>query len=163
MDTHTHMPLPFLITEQMLKIGLSAVLCGAIGVERLISDKPTGLRTCMLIGTSACMFTILSVEGFAGYAQGAVVDPSRIAAQIVVGVGFLGGGSLLHVKNHVVGLTTAATIWSVSAVGMAVGAGQYSLSITMTVLTVFILLILAPMSAYIEKHWRLKANRSEKA
>jgi len=142
-----------LFFEQLGKILLAAVLSGAIGIERLVTDKPAGLRTCILIGTSACAYSIISMDAFLGMTMS---DPGRIAAQIVVGVGFIGGGSLLHNHNHVIGLTTAASIWTVAAVGMAVGLGLPALALSITGITLFTLWLLAPVSLWIEKRWRIK-------
>ena len=143
-------------SDQLVQMILAAILSGAIGIERLITDKPAGLRTCILIGTSSCLFTMLSMHGFE---RAAAFDPSRVAAQIVVGVGFLGGGSLIHAKHHVVGLTTAASIWTVSAIGMAVGVGMYAVAIAFTLLAVATLWTLAPVSNWLEKNYHLGKRR----
>jgi len=111
---------------------LAAVLAGGIiGVERELRDKPAGLRTNVLICLGAAFFTMVSVKMTLGNAA----DPTRIAAQIVTGVGFLGAGAILHLESHVVGLTTAATIWVVASIGMAFGAGLFTLGLFATVLT----------------------------
>jgi putative Mg2+ transporter-C (MgtC) family protein len=111
---------------------LAAVLAGGIiGVERELRDKPAGLRTNVLICLGAAFFTMVSVK----MTIGTVADPTRIAAQIVTGVGFLGAGAILHLESHVVGLTTAATIWVVASIGMAFGAGFFALGIFATLLT----------------------------
>ncbi|MGD8473580.1 MAG: MgtC/SapB family protein, partial [Anaerolineae bacterium] len=96
---------------------MAAVLGAIVGVERLWTGHPAGLRTNMVIAVSSCLFTILSIEAFP--LQGSAQDTARVAAQIVTGVGFLGAGALLQTKSHVRGLTTAATIWLVAALGMA--------------------------------------------
>ncbi len=131
-------------SEHITKILLAALLGFIVGIERDWSGKPAGIRTNMIIAVSSCLFTILSIEGFFGN----VVDTSRVAAQIVTGVGFLGAGALIHNKNHVTGLTTAANIWLVAAIGMAVGAGSSGLAAFVAVLTTFSLLFLKPVS-----HW----------
>jgi putative Mg2+ transporter-C (MgtC) family protein len=110
---------------QLGELGLAFLLSSAIGVERELKLRSAGLRTCTLIGVSAALFTLVSKYGFADVlAQGRVVlDPSRVAAQIVSGIGFIGGG-LIFVRQDVArGLTTSATVWLVAAVGMACGAG----------------------------------------
>ncbi|MEW6197529.1 MAG: MgtC/SapB family protein [Planctomycetota bacterium] len=106
---------------------LAAVAAGAvIGLERELADKPAGLRTNILICLGAALFALLSVR----LAEvGAVVDRTRIAAQIVTGVGFLGAGAIIQHHNNVIGLTTAATIWAVASVGTAFGAGEFVLGI----------------------------------
>ena len=103
-----------------IKIFLALVLGGALGLERQYHDKPAGFATNCLICLGAMLFTVLSeVMGEAGG------DPGRIAAQIVTGVGFIGAGSILRDGNKISGLTTAAGVWLVAAIGMAVGYGQY--------------------------------------
>ena len=103
-----------------IKIFLALVLGGALGLERQYHDKPAGFATNCLICLGAMLFTVLSeVMGQAGG------DPGRIAAQIVTGVGFIGAGSILRDGNKISGLTTAAGVWLVAAIGMAVGYGQY--------------------------------------
>jgi putative Mg2+ transporter-C (MgtC) family protein len=101
-----------------------------------------------MIALSSCLFTILSIEGFP--LQGAAQDTARVAAQIVTGVGFLGAGALLQTKRHVRGLTTAATIWLVAAIGMAAGTGAYFLAIFTTVLSTVVLVALRPVSRRLE-------------
>lgn len=111
---------------------LAAAFAGAvIGLERELHDKPAGFRTNIMICLGAALFTLLSVR-LAEDAPG--VDRTRIAAQIVTGVGFLGAGAIIQRRNHVVGLTTAATIWAVASVGMAFGAGHFVLGTLGTVL-----------------------------
>ena len=127
---------------------LAACAAGAvIGFERELYDKPAGLRTNVMICLGAALFTVLSERvadtgRFAG-------DPGRIAAQIVTGVGFLGAGAILHGRGHVVGLTTAATIWLVASIGMAFGAGAFLLGAVATLLTVGVLFGLAAVEEVI--------------
>ena len=107
-------------SEMLIKIFLALVLGGALGLERQYHDKPAGFATNCLICLGAMLFTVLSeVMGMAGG------DPGRIAAQIVTGVGFIGAGSILRDGNKISGLTTAAGVWLVAAIGMAVGYGEY--------------------------------------
>ena len=112
---------------------LAAVLGGAIGAERELSDQAAGLRTHMLLTIGACLFTLISAYGFG---SGIGTDPSRLAAQIVTGIGFLGGGAIVRHGLTVKGLTTAASIWATASVGVAIGAGSYVLGIGGTVLVV---------------------------
>ena len=114
-----------------LKVILAALLGAAIGLEREFRDKPAGLRTNMLICTGTTLFMIVSTNAAAVLGG----DPMRIAAQIVTGIGFLGAGAVLHSHGFVVGLTTAATIWVVAGIGMAVGSGFYGVAIFATVLS----------------------------
>jgi len=132
------------------KLLLATVLGGAIGLEREFAGKSAGLRTNILICVGAALFTQLSTDiarmGFApdGRPYG---DPGRIAAQIVSGIGFLGAGAILHGGGAVIGLTTAATIWLVAAVGVAVGAGAYVDAVGATALIVIVLIGLRPLEA----------------
>jgi putative Mg2+ transporter-C (MgtC) family protein len=98
----------------------------AVGAEREMRDQAAGLRTHILVSVGSCLFTLVSVYGFAGF-QGAraAVDPSRVAAQIVTGIGFLGAGAIIRQGLNIHGLTTAASLWIMAAVGMAVGVGMY--------------------------------------
>lgn len=107
-------------SELLIKIFLALILGGALGMERQYHDKPAGFATNCLICLGAMLFTVLSeIMGFAGG------DPGRIAAQIVTGVGFIGAGSILRDGNKISGLTTAAGVWLVAAIGMAIGYGEY--------------------------------------
>jgi putative Mg2+ transporter-C (MgtC) family protein len=117
--------------ELLARLLLAAVLGGAIGAERELNDQPAGLRTHMLLTTGACLFTLISAYGF-----GRGTDPSRIAAQIVTGIGFLGGGAIVRDGLTVKGVTTAASIWATASVGVAIGAGSYVLGIGGAVLVV---------------------------
>ena len=117
--------------ELLARLILAAVLGGAIGAERELNDQPAGLRTHMLLTTGACLFTLVSAYGF-----GRGTDPSRIAAQIVTGIGFLGGGAIVRDGLTVKGVTTAASIWATASVGVAIGAGSYVLGVGGAVLVV---------------------------
>ncbi|MFQ5590947.1 MAG: MgtC/SapB family protein [Phycisphaerae bacterium] len=109
--------------DHLLSIGAAVLLGGIVGLERELRDKPAGFRTIILIAVGACIFTILSQE-----IGGPDWNSTRIAAQIVTGIGFLGAGAILHDRSNVVGLTTAATIWAVAAIGMAAGFGDLGLA-----------------------------------
>lgn len=139
-----------------VKISVAALLGAMVGLERVWGGHPAGLRTNMVICISSCLFTVLSIEAFP--LVGASQDTARVAAQIVTGVGFLGAGALLQTKSHVRGLTTAATIWLVAAVGMAVGAGAYFLAIFTTVLSTALLAVLRPVSNRLEREARRRAR-----
>lgn len=130
--------------ELVLRMAVAALLGGLVGIEREYSGHSAGLRTNILVAVGACLFTILSIEGFPNGA--AARDTARIAAQIVSGIGFLGAGAVFRDGDGVRGLTTAATIWLVAAMGMAVGAGLYSLAVASVVLTLIVLVALAPLS-----------------
>ncbi|HEV2915636.1 MAG TPA: MgtC/SapB family protein [Pyrinomonadaceae bacterium] len=127
----------------LIEIGLKllvAMLCsGAIGLERELSLKPAGLRTNVLIGMGAALFMITSrhISGGAAY-----TDPARLVAQVVSGVGFIGAGVILQSRGSVVGLTTAATIFVVTALGIAIGEGMFGPAVLATVLIIFVLVLL---------------------
>jgi putative Mg2+ transporter-C (MgtC) family protein len=106
--------------EMVIRLAIAAFLGAVIGYERARAKKSAGIRTHLLISMGAALFTVISIWGFAGNA-----DPSRIAAGVVAGVGFLGAGAILRHERGVGGLTTAAAIWAVAAVGVAIGAGLY--------------------------------------
>lgn len=129
-----------LIDEKHIALRLVlAFLVGAfIGTERKIRHKPAGLRTHALVGLGAALFTIISVYGFLEFSGPPYfrtnMDPARIAAQIVVGVGFIGGGLIFREDNKVSGLTTAASIWLTAGLGTGIGAGMYFTVFVATVL-----------------------------
>lgn len=146
--------------EPAIQVMLAALLGAIVGLERGAGGHPAGLRTNTLIAISSCAFTILSIQGFP--LQGAAQDTARVAAQVVTGVGFLGAGALLQAKGHVRGLTTAASIWLVAAIGMAVGAGLYFLAIFTTLLSALLLVLLAPLSRRLDAQSRSTFGSDEK-
>lgn len=113
--------------DLLFKLALAVVLGGVIGLEREIAGKPAGLRTNILICVGAALLTDVSAQITLGISPGSpsIGDPSRIAAQIVTGIGFIGAGTIMQSGGTVTGLTSAATIWVVAAIGIAIGAGQY--------------------------------------
>src|SRR5712692_6178733 len=117
----SHVLLADLLSKTILRLVLAAFLGGIIGLERELKHRPAGLRTNMFICFGSAMFTILSAE-LAGEFTG---DHTRIAAQIIPGIGFIGAGSILHSRGSVTGITTAATIFVVASIGMTVGGGLY--------------------------------------
>ena len=122
--------------EHMVRVVVAVLLGGLIGLERELRDKPAGFRTIVLICVGACIFTILSeIVG------GPDLQHTRIAAQIVTGIGFLGAGAILRDRQAVLGLTTAATIWAVAAIGMAVGFGRLPLAVVGTAAILVALLV----------------------
>lgn len=125
---------------------LAVALGGAVGLERELKHKPAGLRTNILICLGATLFTQLSIS-----VAGPAGDPARIAAQIVTGVGFIGAGTILHTRGHVSGLTSAATIWLVAAIGVALGAGAIFEAVGATLLVVMVLGVLGWVERRIER------------
>ncbi|MBI2628104.1 MAG: MgtC/SapB family protein [Candidatus Niyogibacteria bacterium] len=125
----------------IFQIILAALLGLLIGYEREHSHKEAGTRTYSLIAMGAALFTILSYEGLRNF-SGLSFDPSRIASNIVIGVGFIGGGLIFLKNNRVSGLTTAAGVWATAAIGMAVGFQMYWVAFASTVLVLTILFVL---------------------
>ena len=135
-------PLPALVTQTVARLVLAGALGGVIGLEREFSRKPAGLRTNMFICIGSAMFTILSIEIAISHPTS---DATRIAAQIIPGIGFIGAGSILHARGGVTGLTTAATLFVVASVGMACGGGYYVSAVFATGLILVCLLLLGWM------------------
>lgn len=130
-------------------VSCAFVLCSLIGFERQFQHKSAGIRTHALVGVGSCVFTLISVFGFVGLAEYQVTrDPSRIAAQIVSGIGFLGAGVIFVNRDVVRGLTTAASVWVAAAIGMACGAGLLPLATFATLLHFVAIFVLAPLSRY---------------
>ena len=132
--------------EVLLRVVLAGVLGGAIGAEREIREREAGLRTHMLVAVGAALFTIVSAYAWSDFTfsqrSGITFDPTRIAAQIVTGIGFLGAGAIIRQGLSVRGLTTAASLWVVAAIGMASGAGYYSAAV---ITTAIVLISLWPL------------------
>ena len=124
--------------EIILRIIAAGVFAAAIGIQRERAGKPAGLRTHVLIGMGSALFTVISIYGF-----GEGVDPSRVAAGILTGIGFLGAGVIFRSMGGkvIVGLTTAASVWITAAIGMASGAGMYLVALVVTVICVLVLYI----------------------
>ncbi|HEX9890960.1 MAG TPA: MgtC/SapB family protein [Actinomycetota bacterium] len=124
--------------ELVLRLGAAALLGGAVGLEREISDQPAGFRTHILVALGSCLFAVISAYGFEPFLDDDRVsfDPSRLSAQIVSGIGFLGAGAILRYGATVRGLTTAASLWVVAAVGLAAALGAYLLASVTTGITV---------------------------
>jgi putative Mg2+ transporter-C (MgtC) family protein len=135
------------------KLVLAVVLGGAVGLERELLEKPAGLRTNILICVGAALFTHLSILFTAGGSAVTPSDPGRIAAQIVSGIGFLGAGTIIQSRGNVTGLTTAATIWVVAAIGMAVGADALAAAVGGTLLMLFVLAGLGAWERRLEAGW----------
>jgi len=140
--------------DLMLQIGLAALLGGAIGLERELGGKPAGLRTNILICIGSVLYTHLSLAMLTG-STGTIppgTDTTRVAAQIVTGVGFIGAGTILHARGAVVGLTSAATIWVVAAIGVALGSGYYLEGVGTTLAVVIVLAGLGRVEKVVERH-----------
>jgi putative Mg2+ transporter-C (MgtC) family protein len=133
--------------QSVVDLALALVLCGIVGLEREWRQKAAGLRTHTLVGVGAALFMVVSKYGFFDVLSNEVVlDPSRIAAQIVSGIGFIGGGLIFVRRDMVRGLTTAATVWVSAGIGMAAGSRLYLVAIAVTVMYLVIVLGLGSLS-----------------
>ncbi len=130
---------------QMVQVLVAALLGGFIGLEREWRGHEAGFRTNMLIAMGACLFTIISIRGFP-LEESSARDTSRVAAGIVTGIGFLGAGAIMQSEQRVKGMTTAATVWLVAAIGMTVGVEAYALAVFSSILTFIILQFLRRVS-----------------
>lgn len=129
-------------TQVIVRLILSALLSGLIGVERQLHRRAAGLRTHILVCVGSTLIMLTSLYIFDIYKEIAPVDPSRIAAGVITGIGFLGAGTIIRYGEEIRGLTTAASLWVVAAVGLAVGCGFYSAAIAATILVLMALLLL---------------------
>jgi putative Mg2+ transporter-C (MgtC) family protein len=124
----------------LLRLVVAALLGAAIGLERELREREAGLRTHILVCVGSALFTLVSAYGFNEFVrQGQTVDPTRIAAQIVTGIGFIGAGAIIRRGLSVRGVTTAATLWVVAAIGIAAGAGYYTAAVIATVVAIIML------------------------
>lgn len=131
--------------DDVVKILMAIAVGGAIGLEREYRDKAAGFRTLIFICLGSTLFTIFSMD--LGVGDG---DPSRVASNIVTGVGFLGAGAIIQDRGRVLGMTTAATIWLVSALGIGIGVGEYALVGTVTALTLVVLFLFPPIERWVD-------------
>ncbi len=133
----------------LLRLVVALLLGAAVGLERERQERAAGLRTVTLVSLGSALFMIVSAHGFfAESTQGPAslrFDPSRLAAQVVTGIGFLGAGAILLRRNVVRGLTTAATIWAVAAIGLSAGAGLLLPAVITTIMILFVLMVLKPL------------------
>ena len=127
--------------EALLRLAVAAALGGAVGLERELREREAGFRTHMLVSVGSALFTMAGAYGFRDFfvSGGNIVrsDPTRIAAQVVTGIGFLGAGAIIRQGLSVRGLTTAATLWVVAAIGLTTGAGYYSAAVITTAIALF--------------------------
>ncbi len=140
--------------ELLLRLLLAAALGAAIGLEREYRQKPAGLRTNILIAIGSALFTIVSLQMTTA---GGAAD--RIAANVLTGIGFLGGGAILRLGGSVHGMTTAATIWVNAAIGMTAGMGQYRMATVATAMTLAALSLLPPVESYFERRAGFKPTQ----
>ena len=142
----------------ILRLLIATILGAVVGLERERLEWAAGLRTHALVCVGAALFMIVSAFGFADVlgSPDVVLDPSRVAAQVVSGIGFIGAGTIILRREIVRGLTTAASIWAVAAIGLAVGGGMYVAAIVATVLALVILAVVKPIEWRIFRHRRAR-------
>ena len=142
----------------ILRLLIATILGAAVGLERERLEWAAGLRTHALVCVGAALFMIVSAFGFADAlgSSDVVLDPSRVAAQVVSGIGFIGAGTIILRREIVRGLTTAASVWAVAAIGLAVGGGMYLAAIVATVLALVILAVVKPIEWRVFKHRRAR-------
>ncbi len=145
----------------VFRLILAGVLGGAIGFERERREKAAGFKTHTLVCIGSCLIMLTSMHIFDIYKGIATVDPARIAAQVVTGVGFLGAGTIIRFRASVRGLTTAASLWAIAGVGLAVGSGFYLAAIVTVVIILLSLLFLSKVQARMSKGNRVKGFDSE--
>ncbi|MBZ4396171.1 MgtC/SapB family protein [Myxococcus sp. MISCRS1] len=140
----------------VMRLGVAALLGAVLGLERELRGQSAGLRTHIIVSLGACLFTLSSVfvEGAlaGGAPEGSRADVSRIASQVVVGIGFLGAGAIIRDQGQVKGLTTAANLWLTASVGLAVGMGFHWAAITTVVIALVALAGLRPLEKAIRRH-----------
>lgn len=132
----------------LIALLLSVILCGLVGIEREKRGRSAGLRTHLLVGVGSCIIMIISIYGFPSSTGR---DVARLAAQIITGVGFLGAGAIIHRNSGIKGLTTAATIWIVMAIGIACGSFNFLIAIISTVVILFVLVTFRKVEAKLNK------------
>ncbi|MFA5134649.1 MAG: MgtC/SapB family protein [Patescibacteria group bacterium] len=133
------------------RILLSILLCGLIGLERKFYHKPAGFRTNIMVGLGSTILMILGLHILADFNEGNVVDITRLAGQVVTGIGFLGAGAIIQGRGSVHGLTTAASIWVVAAIGMTIGLGYYFTAIAATTASLVVLVFMGRFEHHFEK------------
>lgn len=155
--------LPYLQSNFFSQLLFAAFCGGLIGLEREISGKPAGIRTCALVSMGAAIFTILSVNAVdVVESTGVALDKTRIASNIVQGIGFLGAVCVWMSKDKINGVTTAASIWVVSAVGMAVGFGFFPLALNGALLTITILFAIGWIERVFKGQRKIKTKKRSK-
>lgn len=140
------------------RLALSLILGSLVGLERELHRRTAGLRTHILVSMGSCLIMLTSLHVFAIYKDQVPLDPTRIAAGVITGIGFLGAGAIMRERAGVKGLTTAASLWVVAAIGLAVGCGFYSAAIFSTLLTLAVLMVLRSFEGIILDRERRKAK-----
>jgi putative Mg2+ transporter-C (MgtC) family protein len=142
----------------VLRLVLSVALSGIVGLQRELGRKPAGLRTHILVGLGSTVFMILSVE----LLRGTGIDPTRIAAAVITGMGFLGAGTIFRTQGTIHGLTTAASLWVIAGIGMAVGVGYYLLALIAAALAFIVLQVFGIVENFFERGRKSPSDDSDK-
>jgi len=148
--------------EILIRLSLAALFGALIGLERERKDWSAGMRTHMMVCVGSCLIMIVSIFGFSDIlgTEHVVLDPARIAAQVVSGIGFIGAGTILFLKQGIIrGLTTASGLWTVAAIGLAAGGGMYFAAGATTVIALIILWVLQPIERVYAKKFKQKTLR----
>jgi len=132
----------FTDSQIIIRLILSVILSGLIGLERQVHRRTAGLRTHILVCLGSCHIMLTSMYVFDIYKDNVALDPARIAAGVITGIGFLGAGTIIRERQEVKGLTTAASLWVVAGIGLAVGVGFYNAAVYTTALTLIVLFLL---------------------
>jgi putative Mg2+ transporter-C (MgtC) family protein len=152
------------IQDMTIRVIMIVLLAGVVGYDRELRHKPAGTKTHILVGLGSTIFTIMSIYFYIGFAGKAQVDPTRIAAQIVTGIGFLGAGTIIQFGGSVIGLTTAASLWSIAGIGVAVGAGNYYLAVLSTGVIMVVFMVINRLGDFFENKVinRIKKKKEKK-
>jgi len=148
-------------TEAIIRILIIIILSGLIGLERKHYRKPAGFRTNMLVGLGSTILALTAIYIYDNFNAGGNVDIGRIVGQIVTGIGFLGAGAIIQARGAVHGLTTAASIWVVAAIGMTIGLGYYFVAVAGTIGVLIVLLVLGRIEHRFEKSAEQENNTSK--
>jgi len=154
------MALPW--TDMLIRLALAAILGASVGLERERKERAAGLRTHMMVCIGSALAMIVSIYGFNDVLgqKDISIDPSRVAAQVISGIGFIGGGTILFLRQNIVkGLTTASGLWTVAAIGLAAGGGMYFAAFVTTVLAIIILWMLHPVERRFSRRFQRKGLR----
>ena len=144
------------LLEISFKVILTVLLCGIIGGERELRRKGAGLRTHILVGIGSALIVLTSYHIFDIFKDKTFIDPSRMTTGIVTGIGFLCAGTIIRGGSNISGLTTAATLWIVSGIGMAVGAGDYGSAVIVTIVVFLVLVVVRQLEFKLSEHFSNK-------
>lgn len=145
----------------IIRLALSILLCGLIGLERKFYHKPAGFRTNIMVGLGSTLLMIMGIYILSEFNEGNTVDITRLAGQVVTGIGFLGAGAIIQSRGSVHGLTTAASIWMVAAIGMTIGLGYYFAAIAATLATLIVLVVMGRVEFYFEKKFKNNVSQND--